>query len=79
MDQKDEKKQNDFVESSARWLGIGIEFVVVVGLFTWIGYKLDKLQNTEPGFMIMGFLVGFGRMIYIMLRKAGFFKDKKRK
>jgi len=51
-------------------MSIGIEFAAVVGGFCWLGHFLDKFQNTSPGWMIIGFFVGFGVMIYIMVKRA---------
>lgn len=51
-------------------MGIGIEFCLVVGVFCLIGYFLDKLENTSPGWMILGFFVGFGVMLYLMVKRS---------
>ncbi|AQT69395.1 Putative F0F1-ATPase subunit [Anaerohalosphaera lusitana] len=66
----DQRDQNDRWAAFA-WMGIGIEFCAVVGFFMWLGSKLDKLQDTFPGFMIIGFFVGFALMLYIMIQRAG--------
>ena len=56
-----------------RWMGVGIEFCLVIGIFTYGGYWLGKLEN-KPGTpltgMILGFVAGFGIMIYTMLKRA---------
>ncbi len=51
-------------------MGIGIEFCLVVGIFCVIGYFLDKLEDTSPGWMILGFFVGFGVMLYLMVKRS---------
>ena len=72
LDQDQARKDTDFRQIAARWMGIGIEFVVVVCLFTYLGHKLDqKLGDTEPGFLIIGFFIGFSVMLYTMIKKAG--------
>ncbi len=53
-----------------RWMGIGIEFGIVCGFTAWLGAQLDKLEHTSPGWTIMGFFVGFGIMIYMILKRA---------
>lgn len=73
---QDDRDNEEFGRSAIRWLGIGIEFVIVVGGCAWLGWLLDKWQDTDPGFMIMGFLAGFVRMLHVMLRRADFFKKK---
>ncbi len=74
------KKKNDkrWIEEmrrdSFRWMGIGVEFCIVVGGATWLGHWLDTLSKTSPGFMIMGFFAGFIWMLYTMIKRAGGFK-----
>lgn len=51
-------------------MGVGIEFCLVIGTFCLIGYFLDKKEGTGPGWMIIFFFIGFGIMIYTMLKRA---------
>jgi F0F1-type ATP synthase assembly protein I len=53
-----------------RWMSIGMEFAIVCGIGAGVGYWLDTFENTKPGWMVMGFFVGFGIMIYIILKRA---------
>lgn len=76
MPKKPEDKFDDFKNVYA-WMGVGIEFAIVVVFFTYLGKYLDKFQDTYPGFMIMGFLVGFAVEMNIILRRAGIIKSKK--
>jgi F0F1-type ATP synthase assembly protein I len=68
--------QNDDKQNYVRWLGFGIEFAGVVGLFCYIGYKLDEALNTSPGFLLGGFFVGFVGMFYLLLKEARNIRDK---
>jgi F0F1-type ATP synthase assembly protein I len=61
---------DSYYRGAFRWMGIGIEFCLVVGFFCLIGYFLDKLENTSPGWMILGFFVGFGVMLYMMIKRS---------
>ena len=72
MSQKKKRFAADgrFYRGAMRWMGIGFEFLIVVGLFVWGGYWLDKMEGTTPGWMILGFFVGFGTMLYIMIQRA---------
>lgn len=72
MSEKKERFAADgrFYRGAMRWLGVGFEFLIVVGLFVGGGYWLDKLEGTRPGWMILGFFVGFGVMLYIMIQRA---------
>ena len=51
-------------------MGVGIEFCLVIGIFCLIGYFLDKKEGTAPGWMILFFFIGFGVMVYTMLKRA---------
>jgi F0F1-type ATP synthase assembly protein I len=63
-----EKQQ--YYRGSMRWMSIGIEFAFICGVGAGIGYWLDTLDNSSPAWMVMGFFVGFGFMVYIMLKRA---------
>lgn len=73
MEEKDSKK--DDLKSIYTWMGVGIEFVIIVLFFTYLGKFLDKFQNTSPGFMVMGFLVGFAIELRVILKRAGNLKS----
>ncbi|MCK4999977.1 MAG: AtpZ/AtpI family protein [Anaerohalosphaera sp.] len=67
-----QNQENEFWRSQAmKWMGVGIEFCVVVLAFAAGGYFLDGYFDCEPGFTIIGFLIGFALMIYSMLKRAG--------
>lgn len=51
-------------------MGVGFEFLFVIGLCVGAGYWLDQLEGTTPGWMILGFFVGFGIMLYMMVQRA---------
>ena len=76
LDKKEQLQKEEWQQISVRWMGIGIEFTVVVGIFSWLGYFLDEKGGTSPGFLIMGFLVGFSTMLYTMIKRAGGIKWK---
>ncbi|HOK66106.1 MAG TPA: AtpZ/AtpI family protein [Anaerohalosphaeraceae bacterium] len=59
-----------FYRGAMRWMGVGFEFLIVVGLCVWGGWWLDEWEGTRPGWMILGFFVGFGIMLYIMIQRA---------
>jgi F0F1-type ATP synthase assembly protein I len=76
LDKKEQLQKEEWQQISVRWMGIGIEFLVVIGIFSWLGYFLDKKSGTSPGFLIMGFFVGFSVMLYTMIKRAGGIKWK---
>ena len=61
---------NSYYRGAFSWMGVGIEFCLVVGMFCLIGYFLDKWEGTRPGWMVIGFFVGFGVMLYNIIRRA---------
>ena len=67
---KNDKNQTNWDRQSYKWMGVGVEFVIVIGFFCWLGSLLDKYEETFPGFMIMGFFVGFSIMLYIVIKRA---------
>ena len=76
-EQQAEQQAEEMKESSYRWMGIGVEFCVVVMIFAWLGKKLDDFcGDTEPGFLIFGFFIGFIVMFYTMIKRAGGIKWK---
>jgi F0F1-type ATP synthase assembly protein I len=76
LDKKEQLQKEEWQRISVRWMGVGIEFLVVVGIFSWLGYYLDEKSGTSPGFLIMGFFVGFSIMLYTMIKRAGGIKWK---
>lgn len=67
---------NSYYRGAFGWMGVGIEFCLVVGVFCLIGHLLDKWENTSPGWMVLGFFVGFGVMLYTIIRRAQKTRDE---
>lgn len=60
-----------FYRAAFRWMGVGFESCLVIGFFVFIGYWLDKLEpKTAPGWMILGFFIGFGVFMYMIIKRA---------
>ena len=38
---------------------LGITFVIIIGIFSFIGYRIDILFSTKPVFTCLGTLLGF--------------------
>ena len=67
------KKRSVEDETLAGWYrmaGVGIEFVVAVGLFAAVGYLVDRWLNTGPWGIIVGAFVGFAVGLRAMIRVA---------
>ncbi len=67
---KSQPTDASFYRAAFRWMGIGFEFLFVIGACAFGGYWLDKLEDTSPGWMILGFFIGFGIMMYIIVKRA---------
>ena len=61
-----------FYRGAFRWMSVGLEFCLVISLFAFGGYWLGKLdrQDTSTAGMVLGFFVGFGVMMYILVKRA---------
>lgn len=60
-----------FDRKELRWVGVGIEFCVVVLAFCFAGYLIDMwIENEEPEFMITGFFIGFVFMMYWLFKST---------
>ena len=70
MQQQSDAKKNDDSRAYARWAGLGFEFVGVLAVFCYMGYKLDEMLNTSPWFLLVFFAVGFIGMFYIILKQS---------
>jgi F0F1-type ATP synthase assembly protein I len=77
MAQEEKPQENSNRSDYSRWAGLGLEFCGVVGLFCYIGYKIDEKLKTSPWFMLAGFALGFIGMMYIIIKDA--WKDRNKK
>jgi ATP synthase protein I len=64
---EDEKRE---LRAWHRLAGVGIEFIVAVVLFGFLGRFADQKLGTTPWLMIVGFGLGFALGLYLMLREA---------
>ena len=67
---QNETKQTDSNKNYISWIGIGVEFCGVMGLCSYIGYKLDERWNTSPWFLLIGFFTGFIGMFYLIVKRV---------
>ena len=61
---------DDNSRQSLRWLSAGVEFCAVIGIFSYLGFRLDKYLDCAPGMLVIGFLIGFIGMVYIFYKDA---------
>ena len=55
---------------AGRWLGLGVEFGGVIGIFTWAGYWADRKLGSSPWLMVAGLMVGFVGMTYLLYKET---------
>jgi F0F1-type ATP synthase assembly protein I len=48
--------------------GLGIQLALTTGLFTYLGYMLDKWIDTPPIFFILGAFLGLGSGMWSVVR-----------
>jgi F0F1-type ATP synthase assembly protein I len=70
------------VNGFVRYSGIAFEMLAIIGIFTFVGWKLDRwLQNKFPVFVLIFSLSGIGLGIYVavkdFLRKNEEMKNEK--
>lgn len=53
-----------------RYAGLGLQFVVAILLFAYLGSLLDRYFGTRPALLIVGVFVGAGASFYSMYRKV---------
>ena len=53
-----------------RYMSMGIELMVIFGLWMLLGWWLDGRWGTSPALMLVGAVVGFGLGMYRLVRDA---------
>ena len=70
MNQQSSSPKNDNNRNYAKWASLGFEFVGVLAVLSFMGYKLDKAWDTSPWFLLAGFAVGFISMFYLIWKRS---------
>ncbi len=66
-----EEKSTRSLKAYARYAGIGFQMVAVIGLFTFIGYKLDQSRNAKQPLLTALFsLAGVGVALYQVIKSV---------
>ena len=55
--------------SYAKYSGLGIQMILILGLFTYGGYRLDEYLHSDPWGTVVGSLLGVGLALYVPLRQ----------
>ncbi|MFL5560438.1 MAG: AtpZ/AtpI family protein [Gemmatimonadaceae bacterium] len=62
-------KPADEAPGAGAYAGFGLQFVVALLLFLYLGQWADKKLGTSPIFLLIGIFVGAGGSFYAMYRK----------
>ena len=62
-------KSRDEGPGAGAYAGFGLQFVVALLLFLYLGQWADKKLGTSPVFLLIGIFVGAGGSFYAMYRK----------
>ncbi len=54
--------------AAGRYAGLGLQFVVSLLFFLWVGQWLDRRFGTDPVFLYVGVFTGAGGAFYSMYR-----------
>lgn len=55
--------------AAGQYAGLGLQFAMAVGLFTWLGWIADNRLGWTPVLTILGAFVGAGGGFYSMYRR----------
>ena len=55
---------------ASNYAGMGMQFVLSILLFLWLGYWLDGKLGTSPWLLIVGTFLGAGAGFYSMVRRV---------
>ena len=59
-------QRNNVSGNYARFAGLGISLLLIIGFPTVVGFFLDRLAGTLPVFLLIGLALGFaGGMFYV--------------
>ena len=66
---KPDPQSSGRLRAFARYSGIGVQMLAIIGLSTWLGLWLDKHYQTQnPWFTIGLMLLGLGAALYNVIR-----------
>jgi ATP synthase protein I len=55
--------------SISRYMGVGLQFVIAIVLFLYLGKWVDSRLGTGPAFLIVGVFLGAALSFYNLYRK----------
>ncbi|MBK0382742.1 AtpZ/AtpI family protein [Pedobacter sp. SD-b] len=69
MDQKQSEKERQRLNSYAKYSSLGFQMVGIIGVFTFIGYKIDESTQNQTPYYTAGFsLLGVAISLYFVFK-----------
>jgi ATP synthase protein I len=69
MEKKQSEKEKQPLKSYIKYSSMGFQMVGIIGIFTFIGYKLDQYQQTQTPYYTAGLsLAGIAISLYFVFR-----------
>jgi F0F1-type ATP synthase assembly protein I len=67
--QKSPDQEKDPVNSYLKYSGLAFQLLAAIGIFGWLGYKLDHYLSLKfPAFMLLFGFLGFAAMMIQLYR-----------
>jgi F0F1-type ATP synthase assembly protein I len=71
MENPKDENSGKKLSSAAKYSAIGFQMIATIGLFTFIGYKIDEHRNSQTNIITAIFaLFGVGIALYQAIRQA---------
>lgn len=67
--QPNNKQPKSIANSWLTYSGMAFEFFAIIGVFTALGYFIDKKLNTNPILVIIFLLLGLGASFYRIFKQ----------
>ncbi|MFO7862915.1 MAG: AtpZ/AtpI family protein [Salinivirgaceae bacterium] len=65
----DKEEEKSALVVYAKYSGAAFQFGIIIALFTWGGYELDKwLELSFPVFLTVGLFLGLGLGMYVSIK-----------
>lgn len=78
MPSEDPGKKSKTVGKYLRYLNLGFQLFVSIGVFTFLGLWLDRKVGTTPLFTVLGLALGFAVGFYSLYRELFPWPDRRR-
>jgi len=68
---RDQKEDANGLSKYAYYSGLGFQMIAIIGVFTFIGYKIDeRMENQKPIFTAILSLLGVGISLYSVIKSV---------